>query len=121
MAKSKQRRQRKHRGSQSGRVDPTRRTRPRTREQAKAQMRARNQKTASDRQPTWSGAAKRAVLAAVVFFAALALLFRQPIGASVSLSAMMLLLYIPMGFYFDSMLYRRRKRSQERAREREDS
>lgn len=121
MAKSKQRRRRKHRGSQSGRVDPARRAaRPRTREQAKAQMRARNQ-SVRDRPPTWSGAAKRAALAAAVFFLVIALLFKQPIGAAVSLSGLMLLLYVPMGFYFDSMLYRRRQREQQRAKERAGS
>lgn len=108
MAKTAKKRRRKHRGTQSGRVDRAAR-RPRSRQEARAQVRAR-QHAKRDVPPTWGGAARRAALAAAVFFALVALVFRQPIGAAITLSVFMLGVYIPMGYFFDSFLYRRRHR-----------
>ncbi|HEY8583025.1 MAG TPA: hypothetical protein VIL49_08750 [Capillimicrobium sp.] len=63
-----------------------------------------------DQPPTWSGAVKRA-LAAIVFFVLLVILiFKQPIGSAIALSGVMLLIYVPMGYYTDLWLYNRRQR-----------
>jgi hypothetical protein len=117
MAKTTKRRRRKHRGTQSGRIDRTgRATRPKTRAQAKAQMK-KGRQVARDMPPTWSGAIKRAAVAAAVFFATVAFAFKQAIGPSIGLAAAMMLIYVPMGYAFDTLLYRRRERSRQKARE----
>ncbi|MDX6652647.1 MAG: hypothetical protein QOJ38_1428 [Solirubrobacterales bacterium] len=115
MAKTKNRRRRKHRGSQTGRVDRGGRgSRPRNRQQAKAQARAR-QLAKRDQPPSWGGAFRRGLLAAGVFLAVVVLAFRQPIGNSLGLGAFMLAIYVPMGYFFDGMVWRRRMRNRKRA------
>ena len=110
MAKTSNRRRRKHRGTQSGRVDRTARGRPRNRQQAKAQARARQQ-AKRDMPPTWGGAFRRGLIAAGIFFAIVVLAFGQPVPQSVSLAVFMLAVYVPMGYFFDSFFYRRRLRT----------
>jgi hypothetical protein len=114
MAKTKQRRRRKHRGTQGGRIDRRGRTsRPMNRAEARAQL--RGQRAARfDRPPTWRGAINRGVLAAAVFFLVLLLAFGRPFIQAFSLAAFMLLFYIPMGYFMDSFLYRRRQRKKQR-------
>jgi hypothetical protein len=110
MAQTK--RKRKHRGNAAGMVEARGRTgRKPTEEErtaAKADAKPRRQ-SALDREPTWRGSANRAVVAAAVFVAAVLLIFKQPAAQAVSLGAFMFLLYIPMGYYTDRMMYRRRQ------------
>lgn len=117
MAQTKKRRNRKRRGTQGGRVDPTRRAgRPRTREEAKAQARARRKPTQRvDRPPTWGAAAIRGLIAAVVFAVFSMLIFKNSAGVALLLGASMLVIYIPAGYYIDSMMWRRRERARIRA------
>lgn len=119
MAQTRKKRRRKHRGTQGGRVDPSRRAgRPRTREEAKARARAGRKAPAKvDAPPTWRSAVTRGVVAAVIFTALLMLIFRRPIGAALGLGAFMLAFYIPAGYYIDTMMWRRRERARIRARE----
>jgi hypothetical protein len=56
--------------------------------------------------PTWKGAAQKAVLAAVVFALAVAIIFHRPSQALVT-GPVILLLYIPMSYYTDLFIYRR--------------
>jgi drug/metabolite transporter (DMT)-like permease len=70
-----------------------------------------------DRAPTWSGAAGRAAFGAAIFFILLILIFRRPVVVAFLLSALMFLLYIPMGHALDRFMHRRRLRSQMRQRE----
>jgi hypothetical protein len=44
-------------------------------------------------------------------------LFGRPIGEAVALSAFMLAVYIPMGYYLDRFFYRLRQRRERRQRE----
>jgi hypothetical protein len=115
MAKQKQRRRRKHRGSQSGRVDRTA-GRPRSRQQAKAQARAR-QENKRDLPPTWGGAFRRALLAAAVFFFAIVALFRAPVGGAISVTILMLGFYTFLGYWLEAFMWRRRMRAKSKARE----
>jgi drug/metabolite transporter (DMT)-like permease len=112
MAQTKRRRS-KHRGNAAGMVEVRGRTgrKPTADERKKDQKGARRTRANRlDQPPTWRGAIQRAFLA-VVFFAFLVILFfKQPIANAVALSAFMLLLYIPLGFYTDQFLYRRRQR-----------
>jgi hypothetical protein len=119
VAQTRKKRRRKHRGTQGGRVDPNRRPgRPRSREEAKARARSgRKTQTKVDSPPTWSSAATRGLVAAVIFTALLMLLFKRPPGAAFGLGAAMLVFYIPAGYYIDTAMWRRRERARIRARE----
>jgi len=120
MAQTRKKRRRKHRGTQGGRVDPNRRAgRPRSREEAKARARARRKQpaTRADAPPTWRSAVTRAVVAAAIFTVLLALLFGRPLGAALGLGGVMLLFYIPAGYWIDTMMWRRRERARIRAGE----
>ena len=120
MAQTKKRRRRKHRGTQGGSIDNTRRARPRSRAEARAQARSQMSKSRSKntrapaqrqlRKPSWSGAVNRAGIGALNFFGLLLLLFKEPITVGLGLGAFMMVLYVPLGFYTDQMLYRRRLR-----------
>jgi hypothetical protein len=117
MAQTRKKRTRKHRGTQGGRVDPSRRSgRPRSRDEAKA--RARAGRTAKvDTPPTWRSSIARGVVAATIFTAVLLLLFGRPVGTSLSLGAFMLVFYVPAGYWIDMTMWRRRERARIRARE----
>lgn len=119
MAQTRKKRRRKHRGTQGGRVDPNRRQgRPRNREEAKARARAGRKNPAKvDAPPTWRGAVTRGAVAAVIFTVLLVLIFKRPPGAALGLGALMLVFYIPAGYYIDTMLWRRRERDRIRGKE----
>ncbi len=120
MAQTRKKRRRKHRGTQGGRVDSGRRSgRPRSRDEAKARARSSRSGPKVDAPPTWRSSAARGVVAAAIFTALLLLLFKRPPGAAFALGAFMLVIYIPAGYYIDSMLWRRRERARIRARSRE--
>src|SRR5580765_1990812 len=109
MAQTRRKRRTKHRGNAAGFVE----TRGRTGRRPTAQERklsAREVRAARyDRPPSWRSAANRAVVAVGFFMALVILLFKQKVGPAVMLGALMLLLYIPMGYYTDLFLYRRRQ------------
>lgn len=108
---SRKRRRRKHRGTQGGSIDRRGpRGRPRTREEAKARARKRPAVDRRDLAPTWGTAAKRGIFGAAIFFALMVLLFKQPVGGAVALSALMLAMYVPLGYYVDRFFYQRRRR-----------
>ncbi|HEU4905195.1 MAG TPA: hypothetical protein VFT19_03655 [Solirubrobacterales bacterium] len=120
MAQTKKKRRRKHRGTQGGRVDPSRRSgRPRNREEAKARARARGKggPARADAPPTWRSAIMRGAVAAVIFTALLLLIFKRPVGSALGLGVFMLVFYVPAGYYIDSMMWRRRERARIRERE----
>lgn len=116
MAQTRKRRRKKHRGTQTGRID-TRpvRGRPRTREEARARARSKRKpgkgRQAVDRRdiaPTWSGAFKRGLFGAAIFFLLFWLAFKRELGEAVLLSTLMLGMYVPLGYYIDRFMYRRR-------------
>jgi len=118
MAETKKRRKGKKRGTQGGRVDnKPRGGRPRSREEAKNRAKAkRNVPVKGDNPPTWRGSILRGVIAAAVFFIALLLIFKKPVGTSAAFSAFMLAFYIPAGYFIDMALWRKRERARIRAR-----
>jgi len=122
MAQSKNKRRRKRRGTQGGKIDTAgRRSRPRTREEAKARARSGgNSRTATkkkDLPPTWKGAAIRGAIAALIFVFILLVLFKRPIGVSLVFGLFMLAFYIPTGYYIDLTMWRKRERQRIRDRE----
>jgi hypothetical protein len=119
MAQPKNKRRRKRRGTQGGRIDPSpRRARPRSREEAKARARSRRKPApGQDLPPTWRSSLVRGLVAAVIFAVSLILVFKKPLGASLLFGAFMLAFYVPAGYYIDMTMWRRRERARIRARE----
>jgi len=116
MAQTKRRRT-KHRGNAAGMVEARGRTgRKPTSTEKKSDAKSRPARANRyDKPPTWRGAVNRALLAVVFFALLVILLFKLPIANALGVSAFMLLLYIPMGYYTDLWLYRRRMRQKGQA------
>jgi hypothetical protein len=123
MAQPKNKRRRKRRGTQGGRIDTGgRRSRPRTRDEAKARARSgggkkRTTTAKKDLPPTWKSSAIRGFGAAVIFVLILLLLFKRPAGVSLVFGLFMLVFYIPTGYYIDLTMWRKRERQRIRDRE----
>jgi hypothetical protein len=115
MAQTRKRRNTKHRGNAAGMVESRGRTgrRPEAGERDKLDPKAEARRKRAERldnPPTWRGALNRAAIAAVMFGVLLIVIGQNP-AAAVSLAAVMLLIYIPMSFYTDMFIYRRRQKT----------
>jgi hypothetical protein len=122
MPPTKKKRQTKHRGDATGRVTARGRTgRKPTADERKSSARddARARRLARlDQPPTWRGALNRALVAAALFLLLMIFFFKnQQLGPKVGIAVFMLAVYVPMGYYTDLFVYRRRqaKKLQERA------
>ena len=84
MAQTKKKRQRKHRGTQGGRVDANRKpSRPRSRAEAKARARSTAKRPPrGDQPPTWRSSIVRGLVAAVIFTVLLLLIFKRSPGSA---------------------------------------
>ncbi len=125
MAPTKKKRQTKHRGNAAGQVEVRGRTgrkptaserggKGSTRDTAAARRAAR-----LDTPPTWRAALNRAFIATAMFFVLLVFFFRhQQIGPKIGIAVFMLAIYVPLGYYTDLFIYRRRqaRKLQERAK-----
>ena len=120
MAQPKNKRRRKRRGTQGGKIDNKGR-RPRTREEARSRARASGSSRSSSKKrdlpPTWKSAAIRGAGAAVIFVLILLVLFKRPVGVSLIFGVFMLVFYIPTGYYIDLTMWRKRERQRIRDRE----
>lgn len=120
MAQTKRKRSTKHRGNAAGIVE----TRGRTGRKLTEAERKANEKQGRgvlradrfSRPPTWRSAANRSLIAVVIFVSVLILFLGQNPGASFALGGSLLVLYIPMSYYTDLWLYRRRMRKEAEAR-----
>lgn len=116
MAQTKRKRRTKHRGNAAGMIEARGRTgrkpKPEERKPAAGKGGAKTaaRKDRFDRPPSWRSAFQRAGIATVLFFAFIALVFKEPMRTAVTVSAFMLVLYTPLGYYTDLMIYRRRQR-----------
>lgn len=124
MAQTKKKRQTKHRGNAAGMVEARGRTgrRPTAGERKPSARELRQARF--DQPPTWRGAANRALIAAALFFILLFFFFRnQQLGPKLGIAAFMLAVYIPMGYYTDLFIYRRRqaRRLQEQTERKRDA
>lgn len=121
MAQPKNKRRRKRRGTQGGRIDTNaRRGRPQNRAEARNRARSSGKSSASkkrDLPPTWKGSAYRGAFAAVIFVVILLVLFKRPLAISLIFGAFMLVFYIPTGYYIDMTMWRKRERQRIRDRE----
>jgi hypothetical protein len=117
MAQTRRKRSRKHRGTPAGTIERAGRTgRSRTSGEAK-QIAAQRREERLNKPPNWRGAVNRAAIAAIVFgvLAVLVLPGDRGVRDGAVLAALMFLLYIPLGYYTDTMIYRfRRRRRQAR-------
>jgi hypothetical protein len=116
VAHTRRRRQTKHRGNAAGVVEARGRTgrRPTAGEKAGGQKGAalagEKRVPRYDRPPTWRGAFYRALAAAVLMLGVALLLTRNPAQA-IALFPLVLLIYVPISYYTDQWMYRRRQRS----------
>ncbi|MBS1889135.1 MAG: hypothetical protein JSU06_18310 [Actinobacteria bacterium] len=121
MAQPKNKRRRKRRGTQGGKIDTAgRRSRPRSREEARQRARSGGSRAAANKKdlpPTWKGAALRGLFAAVIFVVLLLVIFKRPVGVALAFGAFMLAFYIPTGYYIDLTMWRKRERKRIRDRE----
>jgi len=109
MAQTKRKRRTKHRGNAAGVVETRGRTgRKPTEDERKKDVRTKRAER-YDRPPTWKSAANRAALATILFIVAVAVLFKQSLGAALGIGGFMFLMYIPLGYYTDMFIYRRRQ------------
>src|SRR3954452_8964426 len=125
MAQTKKKRRRKHRGTQGGRID-TRPARGRARGGAEPKTGApsRTKKKGGGKAgarepqpPSWSSAAKKGALAAVLFVGVLSLMGQDPLVSLLAAVALGLAFYIPMAYLLDRYMWQRflRKEAQKRA------
>jgi hypothetical protein len=117
MAQTNKKRRRKRRGTQGGRIDTNpRRSKPRSRAEAKARARSNRKPAArADLPPTWRSSITRGLVAAVIFTVVLLLIFKRPAGVALALGGFMLAFYIPAGYFIDMTLWRRRERTRMRS------
>lgn len=111
MAQTKRKRRTKHRGNAAGTIEVRGRTgRPPSPEERKKQAKERSRQARQNKPPTWRGAFNKAALIAGFMFILLLVLGRGKVVASVVFVLIAMLIYVPMGYYLDSYMYRRRLR-----------
>jgi hypothetical protein len=116
MAQTKRRRQTKHRGNAAGVVESRGRTgrKPTTAEKtgkAGAPGSAKERRLERmEREPTWRGAIVRAMAAAVLMLLISILLLKKP-NQAIALFPIVLIAYVPISYYTDTWLYKRRMAS----------
>jgi hypothetical protein len=122
MAQTK--RKTKHRGNAAGMVESRGRTgRPPTAAErngtaAKEKAKAREQKlNRLDRPPTWRGAIVRAMLAALLMLL-IGIVVLKNSNEAIALFPIVLLFYIPISYYTDAWMYKRRQRQKADAKAR---
>jgi hypothetical protein len=111
MASTKRRRRTKHRGNAAGIVETRGRTGRKPTESERTTKGGRAPRSHRlDKAPTWKSAIQRSAIATVLFVVLVGLVFKQPLGALISISGFVFLMYIPLGYYTDLAMYRRRQR-----------
>lgn len=110
MAQTKRKRRRKHRGTQAGTVEARGRTgRTQTKADAKAIRQARREERLN-KPPSWRSSFNRAAISAIVFGVFTVIAFGWKIEQAVPLTAAMVLIYLPLSYYTDRLIYNRRQR-----------
>jgi hypothetical protein len=120
MAQTKRRRQTKHRGNAAGVVESRGRTgrKPTAAEKslaAKEREQARRRRVPrQDRPPTWLGALYRAMVAAALMLVAVFVLLPRDRTEMIAYFPIVVALYVPISYYTDRWLYKRRMRNKEK-------
>jgi Flp pilus assembly protein TadB len=124
MAQTRKRRRRKHRGTQAGTIETPGRTgrtsrarattaKPKTRAEARDVARQRRQ-ARFDQPPTWRGSLNRALVAAAILAVFISVV-QKNVAAGIILGAFAVIIYVPMSYYTDLWLYRRRQRQKQKS------
>jgi Flp pilus assembly protein TadB len=120
MAQTKKKRRRsKHRGTQAGTIERPGRTgrptgdRPAPKGDSRAAARQRRQER-FDREPTWRSSLNRAAFASAIL-AIFVSVVQKNVAAGVVLGVLALVIYVPMSYYTDRALWRRRMRQKQQA------
>ena len=110
MAQTRKKRRRKHSGTQAGTIQrrPAER-KPQSKEECRELARQRRLERL-ERPPTLRGTVGRAAIAAIVFALVVWLVLQRPPLSAVVFAALMFVVYIPMGYLIDLLLYRRHQR-----------
>ena len=110
MAQTRKRRRSKHRGNAAGIIEARGRTgrKPTAGERKPSARELRAQRW--EQPPTWRSAINRALFATVIFAVLVVVLMGRTVAQGAIIAAFMLVLYIPLGYYMDMAIYRRRKR-----------
>ena len=119
MAQTKRKRRTKHRGTAAGTIESRGRTgRPPTADERKKQTRESARERRLNTPPTWASSFKRAALAAAFIFAFMLLTSKgkNRVVAALVFSIFALALYVPLGYYLELFLFRRRQRKKQEAR-----
>ena len=119
MAQTRRKRKRRHRGTQAGTIERAGRTsKPpegsakRTKGSTKLEGRALSQQRREDRlnkPPTWRSALNRAAFAAVILVIFISVV-QKNVAQGVVMGVFALVIYVPLSYYTDLALYRRRQR-----------
>ena len=109
MAQTKRRRRTKHRGNAAGVVETRGRTGRRPTETERKPGKSASRPNRYDNPPTWRGAINRSLIIILPFALVIALFTKQAAALAVLLP-FMLVIYVPLGYYTDLWLYRRRQR-----------
>ena len=115
MAQTKKKRRRKHRGTQAGTIEtPGRTGRPSGNRAAasKSTSRAQARQNKFDKEPTWRGSVNRAAFAAVILAIFISVV-QKNVPAGIVLGIVAMAFYIPMSYYTDRALWRRRQRQKQ--------
>jgi len=118
MAQTRRKRRTKHRGTPAGTIETRGRTgRPPTAEERKRETRASARERRLNTPPTWKSSVTRALIAAVLVFTFLLLTAKgkNKLTAAVVFTVLAVAIYIPAGYYFELVLYRRRQRKKAEA------
>ncbi len=109
MAQTKRkRRPSKHRGNAAGMIEARGRTgRKPTPAEQRAALKTDARTARLERPPTWSGAVKKAAIAAVVFAVLVTLLFGRPVSQSVLLALFTFVIYVPLSYFTDALVHKR--------------
>jgi len=107
--KKKKKRKSKHRGTAYGAVEARGRTGKSVSERNKAQGKAKGGKSRGSRayeEPTLKSSFNKAAIASLFLFAMLLLIMRRSPSQAAGLSAIMLVLYVPLAYIVDKTIYR---------------
>jgi hypothetical protein len=111
-------RKRKHRGTPAGTIEARGRTgRPPAASEVKKTAAQRRQER-METPPSWRGAANRAAIAALVFFVIAMVALGQPPSGAAVLALLAFAMYVPSGYYIDKLIYERRQKQKQKAKQR---
>jgi hypothetical protein len=122
MAQTKRKRQTKHRGNAGGGIEVRGRTgRPLSADEKKRSERDRRRDDRLYRKPTWKSSAQKALLAGLFVFVIQLVVYHKKSNALVAAaftSVMAVLLYMGLGYYMETFLWRRRMAKKQAASQR---